>query len=191
MGDPELIGMHIGPPLLVHNRSECAGQHCSIHNPSDHPLMDRPLNWRGHVMERICTHGIGHPDPDDSAWRRRTGQPVNGIHGCDGCCSGRRLPDTEPVRGPVDVDKTVLSPGTPQQVDSLNAFQASGKFHPYTCPHRGNGNHPAVEPYDRGMLVATTGGWACPNVRCDYTQTWAHRFTADWSWRQSGCITGL
>lgn len=34
-------------------------------------------------MERICKHGIGHPDPDDlkvqSSW-------AEGVHGCDGCC---------------------------------------------------------------------------------------------------------
>jgi hypothetical protein len=35
-------------------------------------------------MERICEHGIGHPDPDDR--RIRTGEDM-GDHGCDGCCT--------------------------------------------------------------------------------------------------------
>jgi hypothetical protein len=31
-------------------------------------------------MERICDHGVGHPDPDEfmaDVW----------VHGCDGCCA--------------------------------------------------------------------------------------------------------
>jgi hypothetical protein len=42
-------------------------------------------HWRGDrdMMERICTHGIGHPDPDD--FRIRMGFD-SGVHGCDGCC---------------------------------------------------------------------------------------------------------
>lgn len=39
-----------------------------------------PQHWRGdrHLMERICPHGVGHPDPDDIN--------PDGVHGCDGCC---------------------------------------------------------------------------------------------------------
>lgn len=81
--------MYTGNPLVVHDPKLCEGEFCSIHNPSDHPLNSAPLHWRGHVMERICKHGIGHPDPDDSAWRRRTGRQVFGVHGCDLCCIGR------------------------------------------------------------------------------------------------------
>ena len=70
--------------LLVHSRSKCQGQHCCIHNPSDHHMRDWPQNWRGDrgIMERICPHGIGHPDPDDP----KTKSKYEGIHGCDGCC---------------------------------------------------------------------------------------------------------
>jgi len=66
--------------LVTHSKDKCQGQHCSIHNHSDHHMKDWPQNWRGDrgIMERICPHGIGHPDPDD---------PTNDrIHGCDGCC---------------------------------------------------------------------------------------------------------
>lgn len=31
-------------------------------------------------MERICPHGVGHPDPDCMYAKRDT------VHGCDGCC---------------------------------------------------------------------------------------------------------
>lgn len=82
----DLIALHNGDILTIHDLEACAGQACSIHNPSEHALNAAPLYWRGHVMERICPHGIGHPDPDDLDWRRRTGQPANGVHGCDGCC---------------------------------------------------------------------------------------------------------
>jgi hypothetical protein len=35
-------------------------------------------------MERVCPHGVGHPDPDDI-------NVILGpekVHGCDGCCEG-------------------------------------------------------------------------------------------------------
>ena len=64
----------------VHPAERCEGQPCVIHHPSDHHMRDWPLNWRQDrgLMERICPHGVGHPDPDD----------VNPdtVHGCDGCC---------------------------------------------------------------------------------------------------------
>ena len=77
--------------LTVHDRGRCSGEFCCIHNPSDHPLKDAPKNWRADKaqMERICSHGIGHPDPDDTAhWERVDpgSRSWRGIHGCDGCC---------------------------------------------------------------------------------------------------------
>ena len=74
--------------LRTHAPDECSGEHCVIHNPSDHPLKDAPMRWRSdkQVMERICEHGIGHADPDDVAHRKRIGVKHAGVHGCDGCC---------------------------------------------------------------------------------------------------------
>lgn len=74
--------------LTTHEASQCAGQHCCIHNPSAHHMRDWPLHWRADkgVMERICPHGVGHPDPDDAAHRDRMGQSFLNVHGCDGCC---------------------------------------------------------------------------------------------------------
>lgn len=37
-------------------------------------------------MERICTHGIGHPDPD---WRA-VSPGASTLHTCDGCCEQRK-----------------------------------------------------------------------------------------------------
>jgi hypothetical protein len=91
-----MFGMQIplpeGGTLRVHRPEDCLGPNCVVHNPSDHPLKDAPLNWRGDrsLMERICEHGTGHPDPDDIAFKRlaygdeRADAEAN--HGCDGCC---------------------------------------------------------------------------------------------------------
>lgn len=85
-------GAQIGKRTLrVHERGQCAGEHCCIHNPSDHPLRDAELNWRAdrRIMERFCSHGVGHPDPDDISFRvNKLGEDPKyaGVHGCDGCC---------------------------------------------------------------------------------------------------------
>ena len=73
----------------VHRREDCNGGPCPIHHPSDHPLAGAKTHWREDrgIMERICEHGIGHPDPDDVRVRNDLD---SGIHGCDGCCTGRR-----------------------------------------------------------------------------------------------------
>lgn len=65
----------------LHDATACAGQPCVIHNPSEHSMRAFPTHWRGDIgiMERICPHGVGHPDPDDRPL-------VSTVHGCDGCC---------------------------------------------------------------------------------------------------------
>jgi hypothetical protein len=67
----------------------------------------------------------------------------------------------------------VRQPFTPEQVASLNEYQASGIWHPFTCRNRGQ-LHP--------NLVADTNGWHC--TKCDFKQDWAHPFMVDGSWRQ-------
>lgn len=86
-------GRIVGPVvMLVHKKGTCKGEHCVIHDPSDHHMKDWPLNWRADrsLMERICDHGVGHPDPDDIEYKRLTVGPVGAgvvaLHGCDGCC---------------------------------------------------------------------------------------------------------
>ena len=72
----------------IHRAELCQGRHCAIHNPSDHHMRDWSINWRGDKgqIERICVHGVGHPDPDDLAYHVSQGRDWIGIHGCDGCC---------------------------------------------------------------------------------------------------------
>lgn len=57
----------------------------------------------------------------------------------------------------------ITAPFSPEQVLRLNAFQESGRFHPFTC---------GWEHDEQVPLVATLHGWVCPR-RCLYTQDWA------------------
>jgi len=86
-GDKEDYITGTGQRLKVHNKSVCAGNPCPIHNPSNHPMIEFPTHWRDDrgIMERICPHGVGHPDPDDFSIRNGHDK---GVHGCDGCCTG-------------------------------------------------------------------------------------------------------
>lgn len=50
-----------------HNSEMCAGRHCPIHNPSDHPYRELPLDFNGTNMVRVdpsCEGGV-RIDPDD------------------------------------------------------------------------------------------------------------------------------
>jgi hypothetical protein len=73
------------------------------------------------------------------------------------------------------MSKVELSEASADDILHLNLYQTSGTFHPFTCPNRGDGEHREFNG-DRGALVATRRGWICP--WCDYTQSWAHSFTA-------------
>ena len=82
--EPE-FGIQLGEvDVRVHAKANCSGR-CPIHAPTDHHMVTWPLNWRAdrQFMERRCSHGVGHPDPDD---RKVRSGPGMGIHGCDGCC---------------------------------------------------------------------------------------------------------
>jgi hypothetical protein len=79
----------------VHRKDECIGEHCVMHNPSEHGMSDWPMHYREDraIFERTCPHGIGHPDPDQrEAWKELL-PPLDAaaqqIHACDGCCRER------------------------------------------------------------------------------------------------------
>ncbi len=70
----------------------------------------------------------------------------------------------------------IKAPFTVEQVKHLNAFQACGFFHPFTCKgqpfmncERKNG--------EGGVLIATRQGWFCPCTK--YSQDWAHKFMGE------------
>lgn len=89
-----LWGAPDGMFSLWHRKETCAGQVCVIHNPSSHHLREWPMTLREtRLIERMCPHRIGHPDPDSVIGMRLiTGQDAWDVHGCDGCC--RRDPGT-------------------------------------------------------------------------------------------------
>jgi hypothetical protein len=69
----------------------------------------------------------------------------------------------------------IKAPWSKEQVEALNHYQRHGKFHPFTCANRSDGNHPFEDEYgDHGALRAYSLGWRCPF--CSYTQDWAHEF---------------
>lgn len=79
----------------------------------------------------------------------------------------------------------IKAPFTDEQVKELNAYQAKGRFHPFTCigqmkeQEDENGKFKertrSICP-DGGKLIATKDGWVCP---CgEYKQDWAHAFMA-------------
>lgn len=93
----ELVGSEFRPVLgtlllNVHGAEECMGRYCTIHRPSDHPMRDMRLLWRDDrgFFERICPHGIGHPDPDQIRFWRETldadDADAQAMHGCCGTC---------------------------------------------------------------------------------------------------------
>jgi len=69
------------------------------------------------------------------------------------------------------------APWDDEQIRSLNTYQQSGVWHPFTC---GTGHHEDGEV----LLVASPSGWMCERDDCDYEQYWAWAWMADWSWRK-------
>lgn len=77
----------------IHLLSACEGENCIVHNPTWCPANkgDWPYSFRADGrIERICPHGIGHPDPDQVNFLISQDPAHYGgwvdVHGCDGCC---------------------------------------------------------------------------------------------------------
>lgn len=73
----------------VHPAGECLDDVvCIMHYPSKHSMSELPIIWRDdrRIFERICPHGVGHPDPDQFDYWDRINMPHEKMHGCDGCC---------------------------------------------------------------------------------------------------------
>ena len=84
---------HSGVELMAHPASSCAGQPaCPLHNRSVHSMRAMDQHWRSDngIIERICEHGVGHPDIDQyHYWLATMGKrdaDAMFSHGCDGCC---------------------------------------------------------------------------------------------------------
>jgi hypothetical protein len=77
----------------IHDPSLCEGRPCPFHHPSDHHMVKWTRSLRldkQALTERICEHGVGHPDPDSLAYYKsllgEREASALAIHGCDGCC---------------------------------------------------------------------------------------------------------
>lgn len=79
----------------VHSWEMCT-EPCALHSPTDHHMRDMMLHFRDDrgIFERICEHGVGHPDPDQYEWlvaqQGKDNANTQYIHGCDGCCAERK-----------------------------------------------------------------------------------------------------
>lgn len=76
-----------------HGPEVCTGRPCPLHAPSRHPLRAAPIMMPvtpdDIVLERLCPHGIAHPDPDSVQLADildPAGEGEHQIHPCDGCC---------------------------------------------------------------------------------------------------------
>jgi hypothetical protein len=77
--------------LNVHTSEQCVGQHCVIHNPSQHHMITWPAEWDNDAKQvwRVCPHDLLHPDPDGLTHLRTRSALIRlglGLHYCDGCC---------------------------------------------------------------------------------------------------------
>jgi hypothetical protein len=73
----------------IHRIEQCQrrpNRACVFHAPSVHHMRNWPLHLRETgLIERLCPHGIGHPDPDSLAYFLESDLDYS-RHGCDGCC---------------------------------------------------------------------------------------------------------
>lgn len=93
-----------GRKFYVHKRNAlCDRDGCAIHNPTDHIMSDFKQFMRedkSFLIERICPHGIGHPDPDSARFiAKQEGNGSINVHGCDGCCRDPWFKSEEFSRG--------------------------------------------------------------------------------------------
>jgi hypothetical protein len=79
--------------MKIHPPSKCKDRRigCPFHGPTDHHMVTWPIQIRASgLVERICEHGVGHPDPDSVEYFAGLLLPDEGrwwtVHGCDGCC---------------------------------------------------------------------------------------------------------
>lgn len=90
--EPDYVDGFGNALYFVHPQSPDCDEGCVIHNPTDPNKDTFPPLWRGDrsMMERVCPHGIGHPDRDQIRyWERTLGEAearAQATHACDGCC---------------------------------------------------------------------------------------------------------
>ena len=135
-----------GDKLKVHSRQDCRGPVCPIHNPTPHHMREWPMIWRGdrQIFERICDHGIGHPDPDDQEAKLFIQGFMDGVHGCDGCCQrpreGKWIRALSFYPGDITVEGFLSRKVTPYHFDEEGRQTWKTKFE-YFVTDRQNGEY--------------------------------------------------
>lgn len=81
--------VHGIPMSNVHSDTACEGRRCIVHRQTHHTMEGWPMIFRADrfLWERVCEHGVGHPDPDQFDYWELTGRTYEAVHGCDGCCA--------------------------------------------------------------------------------------------------------
>ena len=160
-----------GQKLTVHSLADCKFEPCVIHSPSDHCMRHFPTHWRDdrRLMERMCPHGVGHPDPDDLAYKKvfmsSRHVEAEAVHGCDGCC--------------------VAIPKGEQQIRNLFGDRAGVAVEK---PHARMGEH--YGPY--GTACIMTGQFdagQCWKCRIKELEALVREYGKDYCF--AGCIFGL
>lgn len=92
--------------ISTHEPDQCSGEHCTIHNMSDHSLRHLRQVWSGQYMERHTDDGQVWVDPDDPKQQERPnaarclvcGDLLYSRHHYDfkTCCCGRLSVDGGP-----------------------------------------------------------------------------------------------
>lgn len=89
-GRMEEFQLNTGQRVVVHAKRFCVPlMNCPVHYRMDGSYLNLPMIWRDDVrlFERLCAHGVGHPDPNQFAFWHSINQDFKKSHGCDGCCS--------------------------------------------------------------------------------------------------------
>lgn len=73
----------------MHSIRDCAHRKCVIHNRSLHHMRGWYATWNEDLkrVDRLCPHGLDHPDPDQFPFWEERGLSFLAIHDCDGCCA--------------------------------------------------------------------------------------------------------
>ena len=88
---------------MFHDLSECRFSPCTLHSPSTHALVGKPIVWDPYrwLFMRGCSHDLLHPDVDAVAWLRatRTNEVADTLstHDCCGCFG---VPEIGPMLWP-------------------------------------------------------------------------------------------
>lgn len=94
LAETDVVMLEGGRALVdVHSPTACADQPwgCWIHRPFAWALASAPVKWRSDrgIAERVCAHGVGHPDLQAQIYAARVDHRDISVHGCDGCCGPR------------------------------------------------------------------------------------------------------